>query len=78
MNTTIDTSQDNVFTSMGVPAGFQIQEIDINNMINSSQNQINKNMMNFAQKQASNSYYKYSGSVITDLAEFVEDALKMN
>ena len=62
-----------------IPSGFPIEELTISKDTNmTAPDKINKELLDFAQKQALNSYYKYSGSVITNISEFVEDALNLN
>lgn len=72
----------NMFQSMGIPAGFDIQEF---NPTEFSHNKVTDagdisqsgcNLLDYARKQAANFYGKHSGSVVTDLSEFVFDALK--
>lgn len=106
----------NIFASLGIPAGMQIENvdfsekvqnqmeilgkdtdservenvnpIDLNNdgqvttseavtfftsLLDNNQDSARSELFDFAKKQASNFYNKYSKSVVTDIQEFVED-----
>ena len=91
----------NIFASLGMPAGMQIENIDFSEKVqdqmeatgqdgdvttseavtfftsllsNSAEGSENRSeLFDFAKKQASNFYNKYSRNVVTDIQEFVDD-----
>ena len=109
MATKSTDENNNIFASLGIPAGMQIESLDIPENIQyevksvDSKNMLDLNgdgnvtsseavsfftslltnteegaenrseLMDFAKKQASNFYHKYSKSVVTDIQEFVDD-----
>ena len=68
MNAGIEDSSE-IMPSLGIPAGFEIQDF----FSNGAQNSI----VDVARKQAVNIYDKYARSVVTDLGEFVSDSFKL-
>ena len=86
INSVDNVNMTNPLGSLGMPAGFQIQEIDAADLINAaremknvsptSENDNHSNILNLAQKQAAN-FYKHSGGVVTGLTDFIEDALHL-
>ena len=77
LNTNVEENVTNPYMYLGAPAGFEMQEINTDSANNLSVKKTEENLLDFAKKQAATFYNKYSGSVVTDLAEFVEDALKL-
>ena len=76
LNVQAENNIDTPYMNLGAPLGLDIQELNLdNNIVEQSEKKITENLMDFAKKQAANSYFKYSGSVVTDISEFVEDAL---
>ena len=82
MNNNINGAINSPFESLGVPAGFQIQEFNPADYVQkvSENGKLDNgggyNLLDFAKKHAADYYNKHSGSVVMDLAEFVSDALK--
>ena len=67
----------NIIDSLGMPAGFAFEQLNVDDLITTPIEKAENKLMDFAQKQAANFYNKHAGDVITNLGEFVSDALKL-
>lgn len=86
MNVKNEVNVTNPLGSLGMPAGLQIQPLDIADLINTAREtkqaiqsgelHNGSDLLNFAKRQATN-LYQHSGAVVTGLTDFIEDALNL-